>query len=313
MIIARLTLEGSWNLDPYGGRFVAYSYPSGVKCVPPMERPAKKARNGSGEFRSTPNSSRVGTEGTLATISSVRRCARLLTHETENDDDKAIMHTSESLRDIGVTELLEQDSRPTFIIDLQLAESGVRGRMNVVFCNKSLRFFDDLRNTLCAETFYPEQSLSSKAPTESTPDHGFSPADLAFKDWAVSRVEDPNDGYLPRHTFRDLFWTCSTLRNRWRVVSASQVPNQRRESHGTPSFSRAASRSVPSVTDISPSEDKVKPEYILPGEAKLSQKLADTESRFRVLTELNPVGMYCLSPDGTLEYANDMCKYHLST
>jgi hypothetical protein len=218
--------------------------------------------------------------------------------------------TSQFLQDIGIVELLELDSRPTFVIDLQSPDTEVKGRMNVVFCNKSLRFFDDLRKVLCAETFYPAQSPSSNASTESSSNNGSLAADLSFKAWATSRIEDSNDEFLPRHTFRDMFWTCSTLRNRWRVVSASQVPNQRRESHGTPKFSHAVSRSAPSITDPSPSDDKPEPEFRLP-EKELSMKLADTESRFRVLTELNPVGMYYLSPDGTIEYANDMCKFDL--
>lgn len=42
-------------------------------------------------------------------------------------------------------------------------------------------------------------------------------------------------------------------------------------------------------------------------ESDLSKQLADSESKFKVLTELNPVGMYYLSPEGNILYANDMC------
>lgn len=38
----------------------------------------------------------------------------------------------------------------------------------------------------------------------------------------------------------------------------------------------------------------------------LSKQLADSESKFKVLTELNPVGIYYLNPAGDLKYANDM-------
>lgn len=41
-------------------------------------------------------------------------------------------------------------------------------------------------------------------------------------------------------------------------------------------------------------------------ESDLSKQLADSESKFKVLTELNPVGMYYLSPDGNILYCNDM-------
>lgn len=214
----------------------------------------------------------------------------------------------QSLSDIGIIELLEQDSRPTFIIDLQSSDAEAKGRMNVVFCNKSLRFFDDVRNVVCAESFFPALSPSSNTSTDSTSDLTPAVIEQNFKTWATSRVEDSNDGYLPRHTFRGMFWTCSTLRHRWRVISASQVPNQRRESHGTPKSSRATSRAT---STTGPLEDKLESECQIPEEMKLSKKLADSESRFRVLTELNPVGMYYVSPEGNIEYANDMCKFDL--
>jgi PAS domain S-box-containing protein len=43
-----------------------------------------------------------------------------------------------------------------------------------------------------------------------------------------------------------------------------------------------------------------------PEKMDLEEQLADSMSKFRVLTELNPVGMYYLTPGGNIEYANDM-------
>jgi len=99
-----------------------------------------------------------------------------------------------------------------------------------------------------------------------------------------------------------MFWTSVTLQCRWRIISASQVPNQRRQSHGTPRSN--SSRSTSRSTETS---DRIDVENALE-ESRLSEQLADSESKFRVLTELNPVGMYYLSPDGNILYANDMCK-----
>lgn len=48
-------------------------------------------------------------------------------------------------------------------------------------------------------------------------------------------------------------------------------------------------------------------------ESELLRQLADSESKFRVLTELNPIGMYYLSPDGNILYCNDMCKSDYAT
>jgi PAS domain-containing protein len=104
-----------------------------------------------------------------------------------------------------------------------------------------------------------------------------------------------------------MFWTSSTLRGRWRVISASQVPNQRMQSHGTPRSSRSTSSrtSYDTAGETSDSEAPVQTP-----ELDLSIQLAQSESKFRVLTELNPVGMYYLNPKGDILYCNDMCIYH---
>jgi len=53
------------------------------------------------------------------------------------DNENVGSGPAESIIDqIGIKELLEADSRPTFIIDLLSAEKEVEGRMNVVWCNK---------------------------------------------------------------------------------------------------------------------------------------------------------------------------------
>ncbi|KAH8649611.1 hypothetical protein BGZ60DRAFT_196731 [Tricladium varicosporioides] len=205
----------------------------------------------------------------------------------------------QSFQEIGVTELLEQDSRPTFVLDLQPSEAQASRVMNVVFCNKSLRFFDSLRKVVLAETFYPTPPVSSDP---SPPSQGFSSlAEVEFREWATSVCDWDGyaDGYLPRHTFRGMYWSSATLRKRWRIISASQVPNQRRQSHGTPRSSRSSSRSTSTSRSSACDTDTTE-------EDSLQQQLADSESKFRVLTELNPVGMYYLSPDGNILYANDM-------
>ena len=159
-----------------------------------------------------------------------------------------------------------------------------------------------MRKIVYTDTFYPPLA----SPT-ATPDPIFT-AEREFKEWATyfKNFDSSEDGYLPRHTFRGMFWTSTTLRGRWRVVSASQVPNQRKQSHGTPRSSRSNSRSTSSSrskTLSSEGEESVESE-----ETELEKQLADSMSKFRVLTEMSPVGMYYLSPTGDILYCNDMCK-----
>ena len=63
--------------------------------------------------------------------------------EIDEDDflHGAAQAVPRALEEICVSELLDLDSRPTFVIDLQAREKEVEGRMNVVYCNKALRFF----------------------------------------------------------------------------------------------------------------------------------------------------------------------------
>lgn len=133
--------------------------------------------------------------------------------------------------------------------------------------------------------------------------------------------DSSKDGYLPRHQFLGMYWSSVTLRKKWRTVSASQVPSQLKKSHGTPRMvrSRSTSKSSMGSSTVRPSPssettaqedgDDGEEEDDDESESDLSKQLADSMSKFKVLTELNPVGMYYLSPDGNILYCNDMCKY----
>ncbi|RDW71506.1 hypothetical protein BP6252_08069 [Coleophoma cylindrospora] len=200
----------------------------------------------------------------------------------------------ESLRDIGITELLDQDCRPTFVLDLQ--PESVKGQLNLVFCNRSLRFFDDLRNAIL-----PTQNASSSAP----PDEA---ATMNFREWAMSIIHpDEFDGYLPGHTFHGLYWTCATLRSRWRIVSASHVPN-RGQAQVTPRSARPRGDSAPkSLSPPMVPVDLGNPSnHAMLSDKEFWAQIAASEAKFKVLTELNPVGMYYLTPAGNIVYANDM-------
>ena len=204
------------------------------------------------------------------------------------------------MSDIPITELLLHDSRPTFIIDFQSSKPVDESHMNVVFTNEAFRFFDDLRKVIMADTFYPNSITpppSSRSSASPVPD--VAALELEFREWATEACETP--GYLPRHTFRQMLWTSTMLKGRWRVISASQVPHQQRQSHGTPR-SGGTSRSS-SLSRIS--EDVTDPNT-------LKNQLADSMSKFKVLTELNPIGIYYLSPDGDILYCNNSCKYSRS-
>ncbi len=53
--------------------------------------------------------------------------------EEPGDEDLLFQPAPQSLGQIGVVELLEQDSRPTFVLDLHTPQREVNGRMNIVW------------------------------------------------------------------------------------------------------------------------------------------------------------------------------------
>lgn len=249
------------------------------------QRHAKKAKSENGEIRRFNNGPAPG-DGSADCATSITRDQvvyfKPLTAEATHDNPFDTWEASpDSLKEIGITELLGQDSRPTFILDLQADESGSNRGMNVVFCNKSLRFFDDLRNVVFGLTDYS----SMTSPHDSQ-------AAAEFKEWAmsISSSTASTEGYLPGHTYREMFWTCSTLRNRWRVVSASQVPN-RRPAQTTPKSRFTSGSAATSISSSVTMRSGTVAIQDRTSETDLWKQLADSESKFKVLTELNPVGM----------------------
>ncbi|KAK7959013.1 uncharacterized protein PG986_003867 [Apiospora aurea] len=109
---------------------------------------------------------------------------------------------------LTITEVLEQDSRPTFVIDLDPDESVTIGSARIlpVFCNSALRLHEPLHDTI----------LGKGAPEAL-------PAYEEFSSWAtgVTKFDDSRDVFPLSHLFHDMMWTGSTVRKRWRLISGN--------------------------------------------------------------------------------------------
>jgi hypothetical protein len=109
---------------------------------------------------------------------------------------------------VGIVDLLEQDERPTFVIDLADATNFSPGPIQVIYVNPSLQASDkilemvlgtmDLNSPGVAVTAFPE-----------------------FKAWALSFVKNNEslDVCLPSFLYGGVTWTCSTLKKKLRVIS----------------------------------------------------------------------------------------------
>lgn len=128
--------------------------------------------------------------------------------KTKSPDEKTRTVTGlELLTQSGIIELIEQDDRPTFILDMTDQALFEPGPLQIIYANPSLRAVPAVLDIISGTP-----SLESPGLTVSTV---FSD----FKAWTTSYVRDhePLDVSLPTFTFAAAVWTCSILRRRFRV------------------------------------------------------------------------------------------------
>jgi signal transduction histidine kinase/CheY-like chemotaxis protein len=123
--------------------------------------------------------------------------------------------TLRSLQQIGFTHLLDQDLRPTFIIDLDddthhLPTTPLRP----VFCNALLHVSRSLKSTILGlTTSNDESSVNGDGP------HTYSD----FASWARRPLEEQaRDGSLLSITYYGILWKSSTVGGRWRIISGTE-------------------------------------------------------------------------------------------
>ncbi|KAI7506026.1 hypothetical protein KC364_g558 [Hortaea werneckii] len=135
------------------------------------------------------------------------------------------------LSQIGVTELLEQDDRPTFVVDLADSGNYGPGQLNLVFANSSLKSYTGMQELV----------------TGAAGDAGCSPGSatntfLQFKSWLLSASVNGEslNVCLPSFAFGGLNWSCSTLRKRLRIIAGAFG------ARATPPTSTRTKASIPS-------------------------------------------------------------------
>ncbi|KAF2765202.1 hypothetical protein EJ03DRAFT_217859 [Teratosphaeria nubilosa] len=113
------------------------------------------------------------------------------------------------LSSIGVTELLEQDERPTFIVDLGESSNYGPGVLHPVFANPSLRSFPGMYELVTGVA--PEESSTGPKTY------------LQFKSWLLSASVNGESlsVCLPSFNYAGVQWSCSTLRKRLRIISGA--------------------------------------------------------------------------------------------
>ncbi|KAF1953321.1 hypothetical protein CC80DRAFT_494610 [Byssothecium circinans] len=138
---------------------------------------------------------------------------------SQRPKDELEQETLDELDSVSLREILDQDSRPTFVLDLDSDyldyEEGMRDDIRPVFCNIALRQHVRLFDSITA----PHVEVADDAENETT--------HQTFKVWAtsVTKFDDSRDVFPLTLIYKDMLWTGSTIRRRWRVISGNQCYN----------------------------------------------------------------------------------------
>jgi len=125
------------------------------------------------------------------------------------------LSAARSLQQIGFTDLLDQDLRPTFIIDLDDdTHDTPTAPLQPVFCNALLHVSRSLKSTILG--FAPsidDSTVNSDGP------HSYS----EFACWARCTLEEQaRDGSLLSINYYGILWKSSTVGERWRIISGTE-------------------------------------------------------------------------------------------
>lgn len=123
-------------------------------------------------------------------------------------DFRTLPPNLQMLRGVGVVELLENDDRPTFMVDVSAATpSPPRPNLPILYYNASLRNFHEIHNLLAVEMDGSQTA------------HEFE----VFRSWVMCPILERErlDLAAPSMEYQGIVWTKSTIRQRYRFVSGN--------------------------------------------------------------------------------------------
>ncbi|KAF7562145.1 hypothetical protein G7046_g1987 [Stylonectria norvegica] len=124
----------------------------------------------------------------------------------------------DELSKLGFRDILDADSRPTFVIDLDPDEDSHSAPglkvIHPVFCNAALRLHERLLDAVSRN----DTTNFSNGEVDTT-------SYMAFSSWATgwTKQDDSKDIFPLSFLFKDLLWTGSTISKRWRLISGNRA------------------------------------------------------------------------------------------
>ena len=145
-----------------------------------------------------------------------------------------------ALSQIGVTELLEQDERPTFILDLGDHHNFEPGPLRVLYANAALKAVPYIYDRIIGIAGQESPGLTVTTMFSD------------FKAWAMSFVKDHEslDVALPSFFFIGWTWTMCSLRKRFRVIRGSPGSDRQSFPSNPPSISIRSNSSFGKENDV---------------------------------------------------------------
>lgn len=130
--------------------------------------------------------------------------------------DAAESGVLEELDRLTLREILDGDSRPTFVIDLDSDHAAIGNDHTIcpVFSNAALKLHDKLLDSVTGATDQPLTVEGQRTTTHT-----------GFKEWATStsKFEKSKDVFPLTFHYQGLLWTGSTIRQRWRIISGNAL------------------------------------------------------------------------------------------
>ncbi|KAM0564582.1 hypothetical protein ACHAPJ_000797 [Fusarium lateritium] len=190
---------------------------------------------------------------------------------TATPDSRSLPPGLQMLQGVGAIEFLEQDERPTFLIDLDNAANAGRAGLHILYYNASLRGAHEILQYLSVD----QEDAGSET------DFG------RFKSWimAPSKARVPSESAT--HVYAGITWTLSTLRRRFRFVSAQASYATPRNSTALPLIDETAASEARSVGQspempVTPDAELVDaPDYfgdVEPDDANFDSRPADADA-----------------------------------
>ena len=129
-------------------------------------------------------------------------------------DEEEISAGLTTLGQVGAIELLVQDERPSFVIDLEDRVNFEPGPLRIMFANPSLRACTGVLELITGKADQGSPGLAAVT------------AFSQFKAWSTNyaRNYESLEVSLPSIFFAGVRWTCSTLRKRLRVIKGNPEP-----------------------------------------------------------------------------------------